>query len=111
MGMPITTPPQRHTYRGVPVTGNGVPLLKSVKKTLICGWQGDVERIGGHPDELPLEQFNPADKGIPAVYGVNKDGKVICSITLYKGDVNSKDEVERGRHIYVGLAVDTSGNA
>jgi hypothetical protein len=96
------------TYRDLPVTGNGLEAFKKVKRTLLCGWSGSVHSIGAHPDDLAITAFEAIDKGMPAVYGVDENNRVCCSITLYDGSPNSKNKAEKGRHFHIAATNYTS---
>lgn len=87
-----------NTYREYPVLGDSFNLLPLLKQTILVNWGGHAYRIAGPPDTLALHDFDPQDKGIPGVYGINPDGYVVCSITLYPGDKYSGNPVEKKPH-------------
>jgi hypothetical protein len=100
---------KKATYRDLPVVGEGIEAFPKIKTTLLLNWEGHAYKIGPLPDRLQLKTFEAADKGIPAVYGVDKDGNVICSIALYDGDESSENPDEKGKHFNISKAKHTGG--
>ena len=70
---------------GIKVEGKK-ELLRDCK-FFIYTWDGYTERLFKAKDILAsrvhITWFEQADKGGPSLFGINKDGKVICSLLYY----------------------------
>jgi len=108
------TQKEKLTYRGYPAIGSGASMLhdnlflQEIYQTLICNWEGAVVALKGHPDSLDLHMFAAGDKGAPCVYGIDKNGLVVASITFFKGDKRAEIEEERSEHFYISKTFSTS---
>lgn len=69
-------------------------LLKDCSKFILLNWEGQAMKIldaelvlGG---KLHLSWYEPCDKGGLSLFGVNKDGDIICGMSLYLDNLNKK---------------------
>ena len=85
---------------GVPFVGN-TSILSDCKQFIHLNWSGYADRIFKASDILNggvhLSWYRPMDKGGFSLFGVDKDGKVICAMVL-------EEDEESGSKILVGLA-------
>lgn len=99
---------KEYFFHELPVVGNP-ELLKIIDKVIVCDWDGNAIGLVDSLNSIALNNFEPRDKGAPGIYGCNKYGNVIASVTLYKGEPKSLDPKEQNKHFAVWGVKHTGG--
>ena len=76
------------SFRSKPIQG-AVERLEQSVMFLIVNWEGEVMRVvSGDINQIHDSWFSPSDKAGLSIFGVNKEGKVVCGMAFYDYDDN-----------------------
>ena len=78
-----------YKIKGVRVDGD-IGLLKRCKQFIMVNWQGRAHRVVKASvilnGELHLSWYDPCDKSGMSLFGVDKDGRVICGMAHFANE-------------------------